>query len=278
LSRSLSVALALACLAAPARARADAILDVSGAVVATSPRLAVRVSITNRGDLAAGPIDVVGELAGASRSARLAGTLAPGASGDVALEFERAPSQPGLHALTLLLEHPVAGPPDAAGNPPTTSERAWLLLAFGESATEAVRMRAEPLQLDVRGTLVVRLESRDAQPAQVWLRALTARGLTAAGRPIEVAVPAHGETRALLPLVRAGAVRGTHQAVLLVAETPQAPVSRTSVAVAAVEVTADPALFPKWRAPVFGLGLLLIALALGYEAWKQARPRASDPA
>jgi hypothetical protein len=276
LSRCLSVSLALACLAAPARA--DAILDVSGAVVATSPRLAVRVSITNRGDLAAGPIDVAGELDGASRAARLAGTLAPGASGDVSLEFERAPSQPGLHALTLLLEHPVAGAPDAAGNPPTASARAWLLLAFGERATEAVRMRADPLQLDVRGTLVVRLESRDAQPARVRLRALTARGLTAAGGPIEVVVPAHGEARALVPLVRAGAARGTSQAVLLVAETPQAPVSRTSVAVAAIEVRADPALFPKWRVPVLVLGLLLIVLAVGYEAWKRARPRASDPA
>ena len=278
MSRCLSVALTLALACAAVKARSDAVLDVSGSVVATTPRLAVRVTLTNRGDLAAGPIDVQGELGGEPQSARFAGTLAPGASGDVSLEFTKPPPKPGLHALTLLVEHPLEGAPDAAGNPPTTSERAWLLLALGASPTEAVRMRADPLQLDVGGSLVVHLESRDGDEVRVRLRALTARGLRAEGGPIDVAVPGRGEARALVPIVRAGAPRGTRQALLLVAETPDAPLSRASVAVVSVEVRPDPALLPKLRGPLFGLGLALVLLAIAYEFWKRPRAGRSNPA
>ena len=192
-------------------ARPEARLDVSGSVVATTPRLAVRVRLTNRGDARAGPIDVRGELFGESREARLAGGLAPAAEGLVRLDFTPQPLRPGLHALTLLLEHPVEGPPDGAGNPPMSSERAFLLLALGANPGEAVRIDAEPLSLDVRGILLVRLESRDGQGQRVRLRALTARGLRPDGDPIEVAVPPRGYATAQLPLSRAGAPRGSRQ-------------------------------------------------------------------
>jgi hypothetical protein len=275
LSRCLSLALALAGLAA--RSRAEAAIDVSGELVRAAPRIAVRVTLTNRGQRAAGPIDVLGELFGELRSGRLASPLAPGASGDVALEFDATPPQPGLHALTLLVEHPLEGTADAAGNPPMASERAWLLLALGASPAPAVRVRADPMALDVRGSLAVRLESADAKPVRVRLRALTARGMRAEGGPIEVDVPARGEARALVPLVRAGAPRGTLQALLLVAETPDEGLARTSVAVAHVEVRADPSLFPRVRLAVLGLGIALVAAALGYELWRSPR-RTSDPA
>ena len=276
MSRSLNLALALASLAA--RSRADAVIDVSGQLAATAPRLAVRVVLTNRGDRAAGPIDVYGELFGELQSGRFASRLAPGASGDVALEFDAKPPKPGLHALTLLVENPLEGAADAAGNPPMASERAWLLLALGASPTPAVRMRADPMALDVRGALAVRVESADAEPAHVRLRVLTARGLRADGGPIELDVPARGEVRALVPLVRAGAPRGTSQALLLVAETPDAPLARTSVAVAKIAVRADPSLFPKVRVVFLGLGIALVAAALGYELWRAPRRSASDPA
>ena len=245
-------------------ARPDAVLDVSGSVVATEPRLTVRVTLTNRGDVRAGPIDVSGELFGESREAHLPGGLAPRADGVVTLHFASAPPRPGRHALTLLLEHPIGGPTDGAGNPQVASQRAFLLLALGANPGEAVRLRAEPLRLDVRGSLHVRLESRDGEGQRVVLRALTPRGLNA-GLPVELAVPAQGEATAAVEIVRAGAPRGSRQALLLVAETLDGPLARTSVAAATVEVLPDPALLPGLRNHLLALGLVLVLVALGYE-------------
>ena len=255
-------------------ARPDAVLDVSGSVVATVPRLQVRVVLTNRGDLRAGPIDVRGELVGESREARLSAGLAPGAFGLVTLDFAPSPPRPGLHALTLLLEHPVEGPPDAGGNPPMASQRAFLLLALGASPAEAVRIDAEPLRLDVRGSLRVRLQSRDGEAQRVRLRAVTARGLRPDKGPIEISVPARGSVTAELEVVRAGAPRGSRQALLLVAETLDGPLARTSVAAASVELVPDPGRLPRLRAPLLFGGLALLALALGYETWARAWTRA----
>ncbi len=269
----LPVTLVLLLLSTPAWP--DAVLDVSGRVVATAPRLDVRVTLTNRGDLPAGPIDVSGELSGERGDARFSGTLAPGASGDVSLDFAPTPLRPGLHALTLLLEHPVEGSPDGAGNPPVASQRAWLLLALGANPKEAVQLRSEPLRLDVRGSLLVHVLSRDGEAHRVRLRALPARGLRSDGGPIDVAVPARGEATARIPIVRAGAARGTRQALLIVAETPDGPLSRTAVAVATVDVRPDPALLPRLRLPLLAIGLTLLALALGFEAWTRHSNRRS---
>jgi hypothetical protein len=256
-------------------ARPDAVLDVSGSVVATAPRLEVRVTLTNRGDVRAGPIDVRGELFGESREARLPGGIAPAAEGHVRLDFAPTPPRPGLHALTLLLEHPVEGPPDGAGNPPVSSQRAFLLLALGANPGEAVRIAAEPLSLDVRGILLVRLESRDGQGQRVSLRALTARGLRPDGDPIEVAVPPRGHATAQLPLARAGAPRGSRQALLLVAEALDGPLARTSVAAASVDLLSDPARLPRLRVPFLVGGLALFAFALVYELRARSRARPS---
>ncbi len=275
MSRCLSLGLALAGLAAPAFP--DAAIDVSGAVVATTPRLVVRVALTNRGDRPAGPIDVEGELFGETEHARHASELAPGASADVSLEFGALPRQPGLHALALRLEHPVPGPADAANNPPLASRRAFLLLALGAQPTPAVRLRAEPLALDVRGALVVHLAASD-EAARVTLRALTPRGVRAEGGPLEVAVPAQGEAKALVPLVRAGAPRGSRLEVLLIAETRSAPLARSSVGFAAVRVADDPALLPRLRTPLFVVGVGLLAVALGYELRLRLGRRSADPA
>ncbi len=222
----------------PAVARPEAVLDVSGSVVATAPRLEVELTLTNRGDVRAGPIDVQGELFGVPRAARLSGGLAPGAAGQLTLDFDPTPPRPGLHALTLLVEHPLDGAVDAAGNPPLASQRAFLLLALGENPGEAVRIEARPLRLDVRGRLRVRLESRDGEAQRVRLRVLTARGLNPGGEPVEIAVPAQGHAMAELEVVRAGAPRGSRQALLLVAETLDGPLARTSVAAATVDVAA----------------------------------------
>jgi hypothetical protein len=273
---SLALVFALAGLAAPARP--DEALDVAGAVVATSPKLAVRVTLTNRGERPAGPVDVQGELFGEAQAARLPGTLAPRASGSVQLEFATPPPKPGLHALTLLVEHPLEGAPDGAGNPQMSSQRAFVLLALGASPEPAVRMRAEPLRLDVRDSLVVHLESADGEARHVRLRALTARGIRCEGGPIDLDVPARGELRADVPLARAGAARGTEHALLLVAETPDLEVSRTAVAAARVAVVADPSRLPRVRTIVLAAGILLVAVALGFEVWRVHRGQPHDSA
>jgi len=278
-SRLLPLLLALAPLTLPVTAHgAETLLDVSGGVVATEPRLVVRVTITNRGDAPAGSIDVLGELLGERRESHVPGVLARGASDSVTLEFRPAASRAGLHALTLLLEHPVEGPPDGAGNPPMASQRAFLLLALGANPGEAVRIDAEPLTLDVRGNLVVRLESRDGEPQRVELRALTARGLRPDGEPIEVTVPAHGQATVQLPIARAGVPRERRQALLLVAETLDGPLARTSVAAASVDLQPDPARLPRLRTPLLVLGLVLVVFALGHELRARHGTRTTTPA
>ncbi len=79
------------------------------------------------------------------------------------------------------------------------------------------------------------------------LRALPARGLRAAGDAALVDVPARGSASATLPIVRAGAARGSRHAVLLVAESVDGSLARTTVSVAPVEVAPDPSLLPRLR-------------------------------
>ena len=75
--------------------------------------------------------------------------------------------------------------------------------------------------------------------------------------------------------VRAGAPRGSRHAVLLVAEALDGLAARTAVLAAPVEVAADPSLLPRWQKPLLALGLMLLALALGYEA-RRVSGRASE--
>lgn len=247
---------------------------MSGSVVSVAPRLEVRVVVTNRGERPAGPLEVTGELFGEERVARLGSGVPPGGEGAVRLDFDPAPARPGLHALTLLLEHPLEGPPDGAGNPPIASERAWLLIALGSPAPgPAVRLAADALALEVEGQLAVRLESADGEAHRVRLRALTARGLRAEADGVVVSVPATGPVRAVLPLVRAGAPRGSRHAVLLVAEALDGLAARTAVLAAPVDVAADSSLVVRWQKPLLVLGLVLLALAVGYEVQRAFRRR-----
>ncbi len=255
---------------ASSRAAAEAQLEVSGTVVSPSPLLRVRVAIRNRGDRAAAPLDVTGELLGQRREARVA-SLAPGASAPIVLEYDAARARPGLHALVLLLEHPVEGAADAAGNPPLASRRAFVPVAFGRSAEPAVRLTLSAEPLDVSGWLDAGLESMDGAPHRIRVRAFTARGLRSDGEGALVAVAGAGKTVARLPLVRAGAPRGTRHDVLVVAEAEDGPLARATVASASILVTPDPSILPHVRAAMLVLGLALLGLALGVEAWRRSR-------
>ena len=252
--------------------RAQAVLDVSGEVLATAPRLEVRVSITNRGDQPASSVEVEGELLEQRRTARLAASLGPGRSGAVVLDFDASAAPPGVHALTLRLEHPLPGTPDAAGNPPLSSQLAWLLVALRASPAPAVRVFAHQARIDVRGLLEVAVESADGAPHRVRLRALSARGLRLETGPLDLAVPATGAALARLSVVRAGAPRGTRQAVLLVAESREGPPLRTTVAVASVDVAPDGSLLPRLRTPLLVLALLMLLVVIGVEIWRMRSP------
>ena len=255
----------------PPPALADAILDVSGSVVSLAPRLEVRVVVTNRGDRRAAPLDVVGDLLGERVEARLAGGVRAGGEGGVILVFSPVNPRPGTHALTLLLEHPLAGTADAAGNPPMASEVAWLLVALGASPPPAVRLGAQPVLLDVQGDLAARLESADGEPHQVHLRVAAARGIRTEGPGVDVAVPGRGTAEAALPIIRASAPRGSRHAVLLLAEATDGPLARTTVAQVPVEIAPFPSRLPRLRPAVLAVGLLLLASALAYEGWRRFR-------
>jgi hypothetical protein len=258
-------------LAAAIPARAQAVLDVSGEVASVAPRLEVRVVVSNRGDRPAAPLDVAGELLGESASVRLESGVAPGGSGAVVLGFSPSEARPGLHALSLLLEHPVEGPPDGAGNPPVASQVAWLLLALGENPGPAVRLAADRASLDVTGEIPVRVESADGSPHRVLLRVRTARGLRAEGEGVALDVPASGEVTAALPILRAGAPRGSRHAVLLLAEDREGPLARTAVLAVGVDVRATPSLLGRLRPHLLALGLALLAIALGVQGWRAVR-------
>jgi hypothetical protein len=235
-------------------------LEVSGQVVATAPRLEVRVVVSNHGDATAMPLEVVGELAGETRKARVVAGVAPGEEAAVVLDFANG-MRPGRHALTLLLEHPVEGAPDAAGNRPVESQRSCVLLAIGARPGPAVRLEAGDVSLDARAVLPVTLESVDGAAHSVRLRVLTARGLRAPGPAPEVGVPARGSVSVEVPVVRSGASRGSRHGVLIVAETLDGDLAQEAVATAAVEVVPDPSLLPRNRGPVLVLALALLSVS-----------------
>jgi hypothetical protein len=269
-SRTSPTLLGLLLVASATPARAEARLEVSGEVVGRAPRLEVRVLVSNRGDQAATPLTVVGELLGERREARLVRGVGPGAAEAVVLDFAPSPPRAGSHALTLLLEHPVDGGLDAAGNPPMASQRAYLLLALGARPDPAVRIEVASASIDVFGELPVRLLSADGDAHRVAVRALTARGLRVVESPEAVEVPAAGAVTLSFRLARAGAPRGTHHGVLVVAETVDGPLARTSVATAPVDVVPDPSLLPRLRGPILFVAILLLSAAALAE-WRRRR-------
>ena len=166
------------------------------------------------------------------------------------LDFAPAPPRPGLHALTLLVEHPVEGPSDGAGNPPMASQRAFLLLALGSESRRgrSHRRRAAPPR-------------RARPPARAprepgWRAAARPAAGPDGARPAIRAVarsrsrcPRRGtprpSSRSFAPAPRAAAVRRCCSLPRL----STAPLARTSVAAATVDVLPDPARLPRLRRP-----------------------------
>ena len=246
--------------------------------MARTPRLEVRVVVANRGDQPAVPLDVVGELLGERREARVVQGVPAGGEAAVLLDFAAEEARPGLHALALLLEHPVGGAADAAGNPPVHSQRAALIITLGSNPGPAVRIEVacpdDPSDadcgpsIDVQGEIAARLESADGKAHRMKVRALTARGLRAQGPPVTVAVPGTGTATVRIPLARAGGAPGSRHGVLVVAETIDGPLARTTVEEAEVRIAPHPSVVRRLRGPLLLLGLALLASA-GLAEWRR---------
>lgn len=243
--------------------------------------------IANRGDEPAVPLDVAGELFGQHAEARVVRGVPAGGEAAVILGFDGTEARPGLHALTLLLEHPVGGASDAVGNWPVESQRAFLPLTIGPAPAPAVTLQVECAEgvptapcvtlIDVRGAVPVRLSSADGEAHEVSVRALTARGVRPASGPVVTEVPATGVVSVQVPLVRAGAPRGSRHGVLVLAEMSAGALARTAVATAVVEIAPDPSLLPRLRLPLLGLGLALLAVAAVVEWRQKGRASPADP-
>jgi hypothetical protein len=247
-----------------ANARAGARFEVSGTVEATESGIAVRVSLKNAGDRGTGSVSVEGEFLGRRQEGTLDQGVPAGESRSLLLRYPPEVPRRGVHPLTLLLDFAETGP-GADGNPPTESQRAFLLLALGANPPPAVRVDAAEGRLETRSSLAVGLESLDGASHRVRLRVLTPHGLRAENPPAEVGVPAAGRVSVPIPLLRSGAPRGSRQGVLLVAEAGDGPLARTTVTTGVVEIAPDPAIMPRLRLPLVVLGVLLLASAVALE-------------
>jgi hypothetical protein len=247
--------------------------EVSGSVaLADEDTLDVRVDLANHGG-DSGAVALVGELSGHYDDATVAGVGA-GETGSARLRFPREVGRPGVYPVVLRLDYaPRVAPTDIAV---ASSRRAFLLLSLGASAPPAVRITAPGVLLADRVLLPVTLQSLDAAAHRVRVRVLGPRGLNAERPRDEVAVPASGGVTVEVPLLRGSVPRGSRQGVLIVAETLDGELARTSTATTTVEVEPDPAWLPSLRVPLVLVGVLLILVA-GVIEWRRLREARGAP-
>ena len=230
---------------------------MGGGVTIAGDALQARVDVTNQGDTPADLLRVQGELLDTYDESTLPASLGPRETRSVALRFELQDPRPGVHLLALRLDY------TPTGQSPT-SQRAYLLVALGESLPPAVRIEVMDTDLVDRAFVRARVASLDGQAHRVRLRVLTPRGLNPQGEPLEIAVPAQGATVAHLPLLRGGAPRPSRQGVLVSAATLDANApTRTAVTTGVVNVQPDPARLPPLRRAValVALGLVIATVA-----------------
>jgi hypothetical protein len=271
------IPLLVALLAAAPTPSAEPSFEVSGSVaLADEDTLDVRVDLANHGG-DSGAVAIVGELAGHYDDATIAGVGA-GETGSARLGFPREVGRPGVYPVVLRLDYAPRVAP--AGGVVPASRRAFLLLSLGASASPAVRITAPEVLLGDRALLPVTLQSTDATAHRVRLRVLGPRGLNAERPRDDVDVPAGGRVTVEVPLLRGSVPRGSRQGVLMVAETLDGEVARTSTATTTVEVEPDPAWLPSLRVPLALVGLLLLVAAgvIEWHRWRQARGAPAEPA
>jgi hypothetical protein len=259
-------ALLLLLVAAPASAAAR--LEIGGGVErSTDETLDVRVDLTNRGDQAAVPVGIDGELFGHHEKRRLDEGVPPGATRSAVLSFPLADAVPGVHALALVLEYWVS--PDPGGAPQVFGQPAYILIALGENPPPALTLRVPEAQMDSLGRLRVGIASRDGAAHRVTLQVRTPRALRVDPVDSTVDVPATGEAVAELKLFRVDAPWQSAQGILVVASATDGPVVKTTAATGVVRVLGDPARMPRLRRGLLVVALLLLVGAIVAEVRRQ---------
>lgn len=239
---------------------------MTGRVEPGSPLLVV-LDLHNAGTTPATGLTVEGELDGDWDRARVKDALAAGKTTRIALSFRRAAPTPGTHAVTLQLDYQ-----DPAGT--GASQRAWLLAAFGEvSPALDVEVSLPDGPISTVTTLPVRVRSRAPEPRRVTVRVLPARGLQVPDPDPTVEVPAGAELVVPVRLLRGGAPRPSRQGLVVVAEWNGARGHAVAVTTAHVDVASDPALLPRLRPWLVGLGAALLIAALALEVRRFRGPR-----
>jgi hypothetical protein len=268
--RATLLGLALSAIVSGGELRAQARLDITGAVESSSEeRLEVRVGLVNRGSEAVRKVQVHGRLFGAFAEATLAADIAPGASRDTLLSFPAGGATPGVHAATLMLDYE-AGPASSAA---TYTQPAWVLIALGGQADPPVRISVEEGRLDVAGRMPIALESADGAPHQITLSVFAPRGLRARPPESVVSVPAQGRLSVPILLFRVDAPWESTQGLLVVAEDASGPLTRTAVVAASARVGREPGRLPGLYRVLVGAALVLLGGAVLLEL--RRRPAAA---
>jgi len=177
--------------------------------------------------------------------------------------------RPGRYALTFRIEYR----PDQPAEAPPRDEWAFVLAELGAQPQPALAVRIEPLTLDVAGTANVVLESADGAAHRAGVRVLLPSGVNVLEAPLEADVPAAGEVRVPVRLVRGDAPRGRPHAMIVIAGPVDGPLERASVAKGEIQIASDPAWLPRLRPGLAALGALLLLAAIALELRARRNPR-----
>jgi len=242
--------------------------DVSAEIRKGAGVLDVEVRLHNRGDSPVRALFLEGELAGRRADAELA-ALKAGEARVLALRFPGYLPRPGRYALTFRIEYR----PDQPAEALPRDEWAFVLVELGAQPQPALAVRIEPLTLDVAGTANVVLESADGAAHRAGVRVLLPSGVNVLEAPLEADVPAAGEVRVPVRLVRGDAPRGRPHAMIVIAGPVDGPLERASVAKGEIQIASDPAWLPRLRPGLAALGALLLLAAIALELRARRRPR-----
>lgn len=140
--------------------------------------------------------------------------------------------------------------------------------AAATAAAPCVRLTARNLRLTHAGELRVELTSADGRAHHVALHVTHDLG-GLRPQPAIVDVPAEGSVHADVLVLRGDAAWSSRHAIDVVALDGERPLGLAS---AVVEVAPDPALVPRLRPLLIGLGLVLLAVALVQEWRRETAP------
>jgi hypothetical protein len=246
-------------LGVPFLAHASSTLDLTGSFMPASSGVTVLVRAQNRTAARVSAVRIEGAWKRERARTFLQGGLAPGESSEVRFHFTQSPP-PGTHALVLLIDFERD---EGGGRATPVNEVTFLQLGFDAVPAPAVRIVAPPTSLRESAVAAIGLESADGQAHRVHLWVWPPHVLACDPPRQRVEVPPHGTVTAHVRLFRGLAAHDSGHELVVVAETEDEPLTRTTVASAAVWVGADSAWLPRLRPYLLVVALLFAAWAAG---------------